>query len=67
MRGISDREVTGMANDLGRRVLTRDLDFTVQRLLRYAEYESPYLMHQLKREEIEEISERLRPLSGQGF
>ena len=45
IRGISDRELVGVASRLGRTLLTRDADFTAPSLLSLARHGAVYISY----------------------
>ncbi|MEB3758249.1 MAG: DUF5615 family PIN-like protein [Desulfurococcales archaeon] len=63
-RGVSDRELSNIANELGRSILTRDADFTEPSLLPRIMYGLIYIAYQPTKTEIQELAERITSIAG---
>ncbi|MEB3788866.1 MAG: DUF5615 family PIN-like protein [Desulfurococcales archaeon] len=64
-RGISDRELVNIANELERIILTRDADFTVPSLLSLIRYGVIYISYQPYKNEIQRLAERIASMANQ--
>ncbi len=62
-RGVSDRELSNIANELGRSILTRDADFTEPSLLPRIMYGVIYISYQPTKREIQELAERITSIA----
>ena len=65
IRGISDRELVNIANELERIILTRDADFTVPSLLSLIRYGVIYISYQPSKNEIQRLAERIASIANQ--
>ena len=65
IRGISDRELVNIANELERIILTRDADFTVPSLLSLIRYGVIYISYQPSKNEIQKLAERIASMVNQ--
>ncbi len=59
IRGISDKELVNIANELERTILTRDSDFTIPRLLSLTRNGVIYITYQPSKNEILRLAERI--------
>ncbi|MCE4614048.1 MAG: DUF5615 family PIN-like protein [Desulfurococcales archaeon] len=64
-RGISDRELANIANELERTILTRDADFTEPSLLPLIRHGVIYISYQPPRKEIQGLAERIASIANQ--
>ncbi len=64
-RGISDNELVGIANRLGRAILTRDRDFTLPHLLSQVGSGVIYLSYQPRRSELPRIAGQIASIAMQ--
>lgn len=64
-RGVSDKELSNIANELGRSILTRDADFTEPSLLPRILYGVIYISYQPTKREIRELAERITSIASQ--
>ena len=67
IRGISDRELVNIANELERIVLTRDADFTIPSLLSLIRYGVIYISYQPSKNEIQRLAGRPPALQTQAI
>ncbi len=65
IRGISDKELVNIANELERIILTRDADFTVPSLLSLIRYGVIYISYQPSKNEIQRLAERIASMANQ--
>ena len=65
IRGISDKELVKIANDLKRVILTRDADFTTPSLLSLIRYGVIYISYQSSKSEIQRLAERIASVANQ--
>ena len=65
IRGISDRELINIANNLDRTILTRDADFTAPGLLSLIRNGVAYVSYQPSKNEIETLAKRIASIANQ--
>jgi len=65
IRGISDKELVNMANDLKRTVLTRDSDFATPGLLTLVKNGVIYISYQPSRNETSRLAKRIASVARQ--
>jgi len=65
IRGISDRELVNIANELERIVLTRDADFTIPSLLSLIRHGVIYISYQPSKNEIQRLAEKIASIANQ--
>ncbi len=64
-RGIGDRELINMANELERTILTRDADFTAPSLLPLIRHGVIYISYQPSKNEIQRLAKRIASIANQ--
>ncbi len=65
IRGISDRELVNIANNLDRTILTRDADFTAPGLLSLMRSGVVYISYQPSKNETETLAKRIASIANQ--